>query len=46
MYRGGSRRMPDLPNRSPTVHCARSCTLRQVPRSLPGRQGTTWKART
>ena len=35
----GSRRMPDLPNRSPTVHCARSCTLRQVPRSLPGRQG-------
>ena len=31
--------MPDLPNRSPTVHCARSCTLRQVPRSLPGRQG-------
>ena len=45
----GFRRMPDLPNRSPTVHCARSCTPRQVPRSLPGRQGrhgTTRKART
>lgn len=41
----GSRRMPNLPNRSPTVHCARSCTLRQVPRSLPGRQGTTRKAK-
>lgn len=30
----------------PTVHYARSCTLRQVPRSLPGRQGTTRKAKT
>ena len=37
--------MSNLPNRSPTVHCARSCTLRQVPRSLPGRQGTTRKAK-
>lgn len=36
--------MSNLPNCSPTVHCARRCALRN-PRGRPGRQGTTRKAK-